>query len=222
MNKSDELWPDTEIEILDAAEARFVSRGGLKLASALADCRVNVQGLSCLDVGQSTGGFTDCLLQSGAASVVGVDVGRDQLHATLRADPRVHAVEGVNLRHEDAIKLIASTSIDAATKCQKGFDLIVGDVSFISQTLLAPVIAQLLAPTGQIVMLVKPQFELQPGAISRGGLVKDDSLFDQVRERVCGAWQVLGMQVLHYLPSAINGGDGNREFFIHLGVRHEQ
>ncbi len=215
VSNSTDLAPHVELELQDVAEARFVSRGGLKLDAALAQCGIDVAGLHCLDVGQSTGGFTDCLLQRGAASVLGVDVGHGQLHPKLRADPRVAALEGLNMRDKNAIKIIAANCLNTLANPEKTFKLVVGDLSFISQTLIAPNVAKLLAQDGDLLMLVKPQFELQPADISKGGLVKSDPLLDAVLERVSQAWQELGLAVLRQFPSAIRGGDGNREFFVH-------
>ena len=203
----DELPAAAELQLLDAAEARFVSRGGLKLDGALAHTGLDVRGLRALDVGQSTGGFTDCLLQRGAAQVVGVDVGSGQLHPRLRADARVTAIEQVNARELTAPPLRAAGAAPP-------FDLIVGDLSFISQTLVWPALAPLLAPGGQGLMLVKPQFELQPAHIGKGGLVKDAADYPLVRERITGALGALGLEVRDYFDSPIAGGDGNREFFV--------
>jgi 23S rRNA (cytidine1920-2'-O)/16S rRNA (cytidine1409-2'-O)-methyltransferase len=133
LGKSDDLPPDAEVELLDAAEARYASRGGLKLEGALAATGLDVTGARCLDVGQSTGGFTDCLLQHGAASVVGVDVGHGQLHRAACRRPRAR-LEGVNARHLDDSKLIACCAdpVRAEALFDSNFDLIVGDLSFIS------------------------------------------------------------------------------------------
>lgn len=206
--KSDALPPDAEIALCDGAEARYVSRGGLKLEGALAATGVAVAGHVCLDVGQSTGGFTDCLLQQGAARVVGVDVGHGQLHPRLRADTRVSALEGVNARELGAPRLAA------ACGCAD-FGLIVGDLSFISLTLVLPALASLLAPGGDLLLLVKPQFELQPGQIGKGGLVRDADLYVQVEQRLRAACADAGLRVHQWLDSPIRGGDGNREFFLH-------
>lgn len=204
---SDELSELAEIELLDAAEARYVSRGGLKLDGALAHTGLDVRGLRALDVGQSTGGFTDCLLQRGAAQVVGVDVGSGQLHARLRGDARVIAIEHCNARELGATQLRAAGA-------EPPFDLVVGDLSFISQTLVWPALVPLLAPGGHGLMLVKPQFELQPEHIGKGGLVKDAASHPLVRERITGALQGLGLAVRDFFDSPIAGGDGNREFFV--------
>ena len=213
----DELPQQARIELADDAEARYVSRGGLKLEGALKSAGIDVQGMHCLDVGQSTGGFTDCLLQHGAASVLGVDVGHGQLHPRLRADARVRCLEGVNARHLDDSKLIACCAdpVRARALFDSNFDLIVGDLSFISLALVLPALAPLLAPGGQVLLLVKPQFELQPADIGKGGIVRDPALYARVEQRLRAACANTGLAVLHWLDSPIAGGDGNREFFIH-------
>ncbi|WP_058615441.1 TlyA family RNA methyltransferase [Tepidimonas taiwanensis] len=208
----DAVPPTAEVVLVDDAELRYVSRGGLKLAGALAHTGLDVRGWRCLDVGQSTGGFTDCLLQAGAARVVGVDVGHGQLHERLRADPRVVAIERCNARTLDAAALLRAGGADAAPP----FDLIVGDLSFISQTLVWPALVPLLAPHGQMLMLVKPQFELQPADIGKGGLVKDAAAYGRVRARIEQAAAALGLRLRDYFDSPIAGGDGNREFFAWL------
>ena len=220
--KNGDVVPDgAELDLADAAEARYVSRGGLKLEGALDATGLDVRGRLCLDVGQSTGGFTDCLLQRGAAHVVGVDVGHGQLHERLRADARVTAVERVNARTLNAPELMAACPCGTGAGTRFGseegllFDLIVGDLSFISLTLVLPALALLLAPAGDLLMLVKPQFELQPAQIGKGGIVRDAALYDQVQARLREAALACGLRVRHWLPSPIVGGDGNREFFIH-------
>ena len=209
--KNGDLVPEAaELQLLDAAESRYVSRGGLKLEGALARTGQPVAGLRCLDVGQSTGGFTDCLLQQGAAQVVGVDVGHGQLSERLRADPRVVCVEKLNARELSAGALVAAGGAPAAPP----FDLVVGDLSFISQTLVWPAIAPLLKPDAHLLMLVKPQFELQPEQIGKGGLVRDPASHALVEARMRQACAALGWRVLDYFASPITGGDGNREFFV--------
>ena len=205
----DDVPASAELELQDAAEARYVSRGGLKLEGAIAAAAVDPKGKRCLDVGQSTGGFTDCLLQRGAEHVVGIDVGHGQLHQRLRADARVTAVEGVNARSLGR-EAWASRAPEVAV-----FDLIVGDLSFISLTLVLPALAPLLNRSGDLLMLVKPQFELQPGQIGKGGIVRDPALYAVVERRLRDACASLGLRVAHWLDSPIVGGDGNREFFIH-------
>ena len=204
----EELRETVELELLDGAESRYVSRGGLKLDGALAHTAIDVTGQRCLDVGQSSGGFTDCLLQRGAAQVVGVDVGQGQLHPKLRADARVVCIEKYNARELTAEALAQAGGGTAE------FDLIVGDLSFISQTLVWPAIVPLLAPGAHLVMLVKPQFELQPQHIGKGGLVKDPASYAVVRERIQQACADHGLVLHGYFESAITGGDGNREFFV--------
>jgi 23S rRNA (cytidine1920-2'-O)/16S rRNA (cytidine1409-2'-O)-methyltransferase len=199
----DELPGEAQIELLDMAEARYVSRGGLKLEGALRAGGIDVRGKRCLDVGQSTGGFTDCLLQHGAAHVTGVDVGHGQLHEKVRSDPRVTAIESVNAREL------------SAGQVGDEFDLIVGDLSFISQTLVLPALVPLLRPDGDLLMLVKPQFELQPGQVGKNGIVTDPALYAVVERRIRDCCAALGLQVRGWHDSAIAGGDGNREFFVH-------
>jgi 23S rRNA (cytidine1920-2'-O)/16S rRNA (cytidine1409-2'-O)-methyltransferase len=186
---------------------RYVSRGGLKLEGALKASGVQVQGLRCLDVGQSTGGFTDCLLQHGAAQVVGIDVGHAQVHPRISQDERVVCIEGVNARELEPGDQRVPDALE-------GFDLVVGDVSFISLTLVLPGVAHLLKPTGHLLMLVKPQFELQPGQVGKGGIVKDESHYPFIENRVRTALTDLGLQVSAWMASPIEGGDGNREFFV--------
>ena len=209
----DELPAEAEIELLDAAEARYVSRGGLKLEAALKVSGTDVRGKQCLDVGQSTGGFTDCLLQQGAAQVVGIDVGQGQLHSKIRADERVVCIEQLNARNIDAAEWIAGEGRpdDAAPQ----FDLVVADVSFISLTLVLPAIVPLAKAGAEWLLLVKPQFELQPAQIGKHGLVKEPASYAVVEQRLRDCCADLGLQVRAWFDSAITGGDGNREFFIH-------
>jgi 23S rRNA (cytidine1920-2'-O)/16S rRNA (cytidine1409-2'-O)-methyltransferase len=220
VSKSDDLFDDAELELLNAQEAKYVSRGGLKLEGALLKSGVSVQGKLCLDIGQSTGGFTDCLLQHGAKYVVGVDVGHAQLHPRLRTDERVICLEKINARELNAPDLIAYCAdfIPASghfSSIKMRFDLLVGDVSFISQTLMVDRFADLLKPGADVFMLVKPQFELQPGDLAKGGIVKDAALYDKVEARIRASYAKAGLQVKNYFESPISGGDGNREFFVH-------
>ena len=205
----DDLPETAELELADAAEARYVSRGGLKLDGALRATGIDATGLQCLDIGQSTGGFTDCLLQHGAAHVTGVDVGHGQLHARLREDERVTAIEKVNARS------LAAADLAAETETEPRFDLVVGDLSFISQTLVLPAVVPFLAADGHLLMLVKPQFELQPGQVGKGGIVRDDAMYAVVEQRLRDACAALSLRVLQWFDSPIEGGDGNHEFFIH-------
>ena len=217
---SEELDEQAPLAVSESPDDRFVSRGGLKLAGALAEVGLDVRGLVCLDVGQSTGGFSDCLLQAGAERVVGVDVGHGQLHPRLRGDARVRVLEGVNARHLVASQLIAAGAGGTGAEGRFGsnFDLIVGDLSFISLTLVLPALAPLLKPGGHLLLLVKPQFELQPADIGKGGIVRDAALYAKVEQRLRAACAEAGLAVRHWLPSPIAGGDGNREFFIHAAA----
>jgi 23S rRNA (cytidine1920-2'-O)/16S rRNA (cytidine1409-2'-O)-methyltransferase len=215
----DEVSSDAEVELLDNAEARFVSRGGLKLEGALQHIGLAVTDAVCLDLGQSTGGFTDCLLQRGAAHVVGIDVGFGQLHEQLRTDTRVTCLERVNARGVSVADISAAMASveapDEAVTPEVGFDLLVGDLAFISQTLVLPAVVPMLKPTAAVLMLVKPQFELQPGQVGKGGIVTDAALYGFVEQRVRTAHEALGLTVKAYFESSIQGGDGNREFFIY-------
>jgi len=217
IKNGDEVPETAEIRLLDDSEARYVSRGGLKLEGALQTIGLKVTGLHCLDVGQSTGGFTDCLLQQGVAQVVGVDVGQGQLHPQLRDDERVLCLEKINARSLNATELIAAHAISARAEGQFSteFDLIVGDLSFISQTLVLPAVVPLLKPGGSLLMLVKPQFELQPGQVGKGGIVTDPAMYAIVEERVRAAHEMLGLNVQAWFESPVQGGDGNHEFFIY-------
>ncbi len=203
----EDLPEDCEIEITDDAELRFVSRGGLKLSAALEHCAIDVTGMTCLDVGQSTGGFSDALLQRGAKQVVGIEVGHGQLHPQLVADPRVTCFEGVNARDVQGSAFAAAWPLHS-------FGFITGDLSFISSTLVIPTLVDYLAPDGHLLLLVKPQFELQPPQIGKGGIVRDKSLFAEVETRVRSACRALPMKVHGYFQSTVTGGHGNTEFFI--------
>jgi len=183
----------------------YVSRGGLKLAHALGVFAVSVEGLVTLDVGASTGGFTDCLLQRGASRVYAIDVGHGQLHQRLREDPRVAVMEKVNARHPFTLPEMV--------------DLITVDVSFISLTLVLPSVITHLKAGQYVVALVKPQFEAEKGDVGRGGVIKDP----QVHARVLGrmvSWTVdRGLRVRNLCASPILGDAGNREFFLLLQQR---
>ncbi len=205
----DVIPPVAEVRLLDAAEARYVSRGGLKLEGALSQTGLQVKDWQCLDVGQSTGGFTDCVLQQGAARVVGLDVGQQQLHQRLRNDSRVVCIEKINARDPQAVAMALQKQAPDG-----GFDLLVGDLSFISLTLVLPAILPWLKKGGHLLMLVKPQFELQPGQLGKGGIVRDASLYPMVEQRIRQACDDLSLLVQAWLESPITGWDGNREFFI--------
>ncbi len=199
---------ESEIEIRRSELDRYVSRGGLKLEGALKKLNLSVKGLEVLDVGLSTGGFSDCLLQSGAQRVVGVDVGHSQLHPYLQTNSKLISLEGVNARE------LHSNSQVLAVKPEAGWDLVVVDVSFISLTLVLPAIVSVLKPQGLVLALVKPQFEVGPEGLGKGGVVKDISLYLQVETKIREKCLELNLKVRDYLESAIEGKDGNREFFV--------
>ena len=208
VKKAGEDLPEyAELRVTDDAELRYVSRGGLKLEGALKTSGIAAQGLVVLDVGQSTGGFTDCLLKAGATRVVGVDVGHGQLHVSLKSDTRVVTLEGLHVRELTGSAL-------ARHAPAPGFELIVGDLSFISMLGALPQLDPWLRSDGQVLLLIKPQFELGPQAIGRGGLLKNAALLPQLETRTREAAHTLGWQVLGYFESAVTGGDGNHEFFL--------
>lgn len=180
--------------------ARYVSRGGLKLEAALREFRIVVNNLNCLDVGSSTGGFTDCLLQHGARRVFAIDVGHNQCDWRLRNDPRVELREGVNARYlkpEDF---------------EYKFDLATIDVAFISATKILPAVVPLLLDSGKIIQLIKPQFEVGKGEVGKGGIVKDPAQHQRVVAEVNSAAEQLGLRVAGVIDSPIHGADGNVEF----------
>ena len=190
---------------------RFVSRGGEKLAAALARFALDVRGAHVLDVGASTGGFTDCVLQAGAADVVCVDVGRAQLHAKLRADPRVTNLEKVNARH------LQATDLPRAS-----FDAVVMDLSFISLTSVLPAIWPLVRPGGRLIALVKPQFEAGKQEADRGrGVIRDRAVQEAALAKVRGfsLAELSGCGLVGDMDSPIEGADGNREFLLCLEKR---
>jgi 23S rRNA (cytidine1920-2'-O)/16S rRNA (cytidine1409-2'-O)-methyltransferase len=199
---------DDQIDLESGPANRFVSRGGLKLEGALKFQNISVQGLKILDVGISTGGFTDCLLQSGAEKVVGVDVGHGQVNPKLLSDSRLQVFEGINAR-----ALSQNAEVKAAVP-EKGFDLAVMDVSFISITLILPELPSLLASGGMILSLVKPQFEVGVDGLGKGGIVKDVRLYGEVEKKIRTACEKCGLEVKAYFDSPIEGKDGNREFFV--------
>jgi len=203
---SQSLNEDTQIRVDALPEDRYVSRAGLKLAGILDHTGLDPSGWHALDVGCSTGGFSDCLLQRRAERVVGVDVGHDQLATKLREDPRMQLFEGLNARNLTA-EQIAPFGND-------GFDAIVMDVSFISQTLILPQLPPLLRPGGHLLSLVKPQFEVGPEGIGKGGLVRSPTLYANVQQTICALCSDLGLNVQCYIESPIKGGDGNREFLL--------
>lgn len=201
---------NVEVVIQKNPFEKYVSRGGVKLEKALNKLGASVQNANVLDVGISTGGFSDCLLQNGAASVLGVDVGHNQLSLKLKSDPRIKLLEGVNAReihkHSEVKKLSPP----------KGFDFIVIDVSFISLTLVLPSVVNLLKDGGNILALVKPQFEVGPDGLGKNGIVKDEGLYVQVQQNIQKCVENLSRKTLLYFESDLEGKDGNKEFFIYI------
>jgi 23S rRNA (cytidine1920-2'-O)/16S rRNA (cytidine1409-2'-O)-methyltransferase len=191
---------DASLEVL--ARPPYVGRGGFKLAAALRQFSIGVSGARCLDIGSSTGGFTDALLQAGAARVHAVDVGAGQLAWRLRTDPRVVLHERVNARQLTLAEI------------GERVELAVCDVSFISVTLILPAIAPLLQPPGQMVILIKPQFEVGKGQVGKGGIVRQPELHRAACERVARAVMELGFET-GIMESPILGAEGNKEFLLH-------
>ena len=194
---------DAELRLKDVQP--YVSRGGLKLAKALGVFSVQVQNRVCLDVGASTGGFTDCLLKHGAQKVFAVDVGHSQLHWSLVTDPRVISLEKINFRHMDL------------TLLPEPIDLCVMDVSFISIEKLLPKVVEILAKTqkpSQVVFLIKPQFETAPANVGKGGIVKDPKVHTEVTNRIQAALLKANFHNIQIQNSPIQGADGNEEFLV--------
>jgi len=199
---SDLVDPTSELRIKgsDDPAQRYVGRGGVKLEAALKTFKVDVGGLSCLDVGASTGGFTDCLLQHGASRVVAIDVGHNQIDWRLRNDPRVEVREGVNARY---------LSLDDFAE---QFDLIVMDVAFISATKILPAVTLLLKEGGSMILLIKPQFEVGRDEVGKGGIVREPEKHQRVIAAVNQAAEELGLKTSGLIDSPIKGADGNVEF----------
>ncbi|GIU82871.1 MAG: TlyA family RNA methyltransferase [Acidobacteria bacterium] len=202
VEKPSELFDETaRIRIKDSApETKYVSRGGLKLEKALSEFGIFPQGYVCLDVGASTGGFTDCLLQNGAKKVVAVDVGKNQLSWKLRQDARVEVREKVNARY------LKPEDFD------EQFDLIVMDVSFISVKKIIPALVPLLKNDGKLIVLIKPQFEVGKGEVGRGGIVKEPEKHAKVIEDINKFAESCGLKVMGLTESPILGAEGNKEF----------
>jgi 23S rRNA (cytidine1920-2'-O)/16S rRNA (cytidine1409-2'-O)-methyltransferase len=193
-----------ELPIAISERPRFASRGALKLAGALDYLQIDVTGNIALDIGASTGGFTDCLLQRGVTKVYAVDVGHGQLAWKIRNDPRVIVREKLNAR------FLSRADVPERV------DICVIDVSFISLTLILPNAFQLITPNGMILALIKPQFELQRKDVERGGIVRDPALHQKAQKKIKDFVESSGHHVVGLVPSVITGTDGNQEFFICL------
>ena len=195
--------PDTDLRVL-GDDLRYVSRGGLKLEHALAHWKIDLNGRACVDVGTSTGGFTDCMLQHGAASVIAIDTGRGQIAARLRSDPRVKLLENTNARFLDPDAIGAHV------------DFVAMDVSFISATLVLPAVIRAAFPgPGELVTLVKPQFEAGREHVGKGGIVRDEAAQQASVEKVRACVVGLGGSAVEVIDSPITGAEGNREFLLH-------
>jgi 23S rRNA (cytidine1920-2'-O)/16S rRNA (cytidine1409-2'-O)-methyltransferase len=196
------LLVDPNATIATAAAPRFVGRGGLKMEGALDFFGIDVGNQIAVDIGASTGGFTDCLLQRGARKVYAIDVGHGQLAWKIRNDPRVTVFEKTNAR-----TISPSLIGEAAAVC-------VIDVSFISLTLILPNAFQLVTPSGIVLALIKPQFELERADVGRGGIVRDVSLHEKAQRKIASFVEECGHEVIGLAPSVVAGADGNREFFV--------
>ncbi len=197
---------DVELRVAEP-EHPWVSRGGLKLAHALDAFSIDVTDRLGLDIGASTGGFTDVLLQRGAKRVIALDVGHGQLHWKLRTDPRVTVIEGLNAR--------ALTS-EVLPNLDDGAGIVTIDVSFISLRHILPVVPALMAPNADIVALVKPQFEAGRNDVGRGGIVIDPAIHDRVIQEVTSAAGAVGLSRAGLVESPVTGAEGNREFLLHM------
>jgi 23S rRNA (cytidine1920-2'-O)/16S rRNA (cytidine1409-2'-O)-methyltransferase len=209
ITKAGHLVEDTAALTLRQSDHRWASRGGLKLVHALEVFGIDVTDRVALDVGASTGGFTDVLLDHGAARVVALDVGRGQLDWRLRRDARVVCVEGVNARH-----LTAADLPDGLRR----FDVITVDVAFISLRHIFPALPDLLARDGRVIALVKPQFEAGREEVGKGGIVRDAAVHARVVDEAAEAAHQVGLSRIDATPSPIEGAEGNREFFLLLGA----
>jgi 23S rRNA (cytidine1920-2'-O)/16S rRNA (cytidine1409-2'-O)-methyltransferase len=200
VGKPSELF-DEQTAIAVKPARKYVSRGALKLESALDYFHIDLRGRTALDIGASTGGFTDCMLQRGAGKVYAVDVGHGQLDWKLRNDPRVIVLEKINARFLTRAQV------------RELVDICVIDVSFISLTLILPNALALLKPGGMILALIKPQFELQRSEVGKGGIVRDPRLHQKAQDKIVAFMSDLGHVVVGIAPAAVKGADGNQEFF---------
>lgn len=195
------LKSDSDISVVDSSQ-KYVSRGGLKLEAALSQFEIDVNGKVALDIGASTGGFTDCLLHNGASKVYALDVGHGQLDWKLRNDDRVEVMEKTNARHLKAGDL------------PEDVDIIVIDVSFISLKMIIPPVLEYLKPNGVLIALIKPQFEVGKGEVGKGGIVKDEQKHKQVVDKIVEHLEEQNMNITGVITSPILGAQGNKEFLV--------
>ena len=198
---------ESDVIIVKGTDMPYVSRGGIKLAEALTQFQIDAAGRHCMDIGASSGGFTDCLLQNGAAHVVAVDVGYGQIAWKLRKDPRVTILERTNIRYLTVEKVPFPV------------DLAVIDVSFISLKIVVPAIRNFLKVDATVVTLIKPQFEVGRGRVGKGGVVKNPALHEEVIQSLSQFFETGGFRVHGVIPSPITGPKGNKEFLCHMKMK---
>jgi len=211
LKKPSELVDENSVITILHPEEEYVSRGALKLLHAIETFNINVKDMICVDIGASTGGFTEVLLKKCAKKIYAVDVGKNQLHSKIKANENVISIEETNARTLNKDSFPDEISV------------VVMDVSFISQTLIYPAISSFLKKDGIFISLVKPQFEVGKENIGKGGIVKNEKLYPKVIEKIKLEGEKNGLKFLNYVPSPIEGGDGNKEFlayFINMGVSY--
>ena len=197
-----------QIKVESGKSNQYVSRGGIKMDGALQKINLNVKGLRVLDIGISTGGFTDCLIQKGAKEIVGIDVGHKQIHASLLQHKNLHVYEGTHVKN-------LTKDFFAKEGLDHSFDMMVCDVSFISIKSVLPHVLPFLKDDGVALFLVKPQFELSKEDLGKGGVVKDKSHFQKVEKLIRSLFEESHFKILDYFESPITGSDGNQEFFVY-------
>lgn len=203
-DKSGVLVSENDVIALKGKDIPFVSRGGIKLESALTSFNIDINGSVCLDVGASTGGFTDCLLKHGAKQVFAVDVGYGQMAWNLRKDPRVIIIERANIRYlpYEAVPI--------------SIDLVTIDVSFISLKIVVPAVLKFMKATGSIIALIKPQFEVGKGKVGKGGVVRETPVHDEVIKNLSAFFIETGLKIEGVISSPVTGPKGNKEFLIYM------
>lgn len=209
---SEDFAEDIVFEVTSGFADEFVSRAGHKIKGAAQELGLKFQDKHCLDIGVSTGGFSDFLLRSGASSVLGIDVGHEQTHSFVRKNPRFTIIEKINARYLDKNSQFLNCIPIG------GFDFVCMDVSFISVRLILPQLNKLLKSNGEILVLIKPQFELGPEALNEKGIVKDSSQYVKLRQVMIEVSEQQGFKVKNYLSSKVEGKDGNKEFFLYLSI----